>query len=86
VELNRLHNEQLHKVYCSLSIIRVITSRIMRWVGHVARVGDRRGVYKVSWVDLKKNRKRRPRRSWENDIETDVQEGDDGSCTGTGLV
>jgi hypothetical protein len=34
------HNEELHNLYCSPNIIRVIKSRRMRWAGHVARVGE----------------------------------------------
>jgi hypothetical protein len=37
----RLYNEELHKLYSSPSIIRIIKSRRMRWVGHVARIGRR---------------------------------------------
>jgi hypothetical protein len=43
-ELRTLHNEELNNVYCSLSIVRVIKSRVMKWAGHVARMGERRGV------------------------------------------
>jgi predicted transcriptional regulator of viral defense system len=46
-EWRRLHNEELHDVYCSPNIIRLIKSRIMRWAGDVARMGERRGVYRV---------------------------------------
>jgi hypothetical protein len=42
-----LHNDELHSLYFSPNIVRVIKSRRMRWAGHVARVGDRRGVYGV---------------------------------------
>jgi hypothetical protein len=35
----KLHNEELHKLYLSPSIIRMIKSRRMRWAGHVARTG-----------------------------------------------
>jgi hypothetical protein len=38
-----LHNEELHKLYSSPIIVRVIQSRRMRWAGHVARSGDRKG-------------------------------------------
>jgi hypothetical protein len=38
----KLHNEELHNLYCSPSIIRMIKSRRMRWAGHVARIGRRR--------------------------------------------
>jgi hypothetical protein len=43
----RLHNDELHDVYYSLNIIRMIKSRRMRWGGHVARRGEGRGVYRV---------------------------------------
>jgi hypothetical protein len=41
----KLHNEELHNLYPSLSIIRIIKSRRMRWAGHVARMGEKRNVY-----------------------------------------
>jgi hypothetical protein len=44
--VGRLHNERLNDLYSSPNIVRVIKSRIMRW-GHVARIGESRGVYKV---------------------------------------
>ena len=43
----RLHNEELNDLYSSPNIVRVITSRRMRWAGHVARMGEERGVYTV---------------------------------------
>jgi hypothetical protein len=43
----KLHNDELCNLYSSLNIVRVIKSRKMRWVGHVAHVGDGRGVYRV---------------------------------------
>jgi hypothetical protein len=46
-ELRNLHNGELHNLYSSPDIIRQIKSRRMRWVGHVARVGEGRNVYKV---------------------------------------
>jgi hypothetical protein len=46
-EWRRLHNEELIDLYSSPNIVRVIKSRRMRWAGHVARMGERRGVYRV---------------------------------------
>jgi len=46
-EWRRLHNEEHHVLYYSLSIIRLIRSRIMRYRGQVAGMGNRRGAYRV---------------------------------------
>jgi len=43
----RLHNEELNDLYSSPNIVRVIKSRRMGWTGHVARMGEERGVYRV---------------------------------------
>jgi hypothetical protein len=43
----RLHNDELYDLYSSSNIIWVFKSRRMRWAGHVARIGDRRGAYRV---------------------------------------
>jgi hypothetical protein len=43
----RLHNEELYDLYCLPIDIQVIKSRRMRWAGHVACMGDRRGAYRV---------------------------------------
>jgi hypothetical protein len=74
-ELRKLHKEKLNDLYCLPNIVRVIKLRRMRRVGHVARMGDRRGVYKV--LVRKPEGKRplgRPRRRWEENIKTDLQE------------
>ena len=42
-----LHTEELNDLYCSPNIVRVIKSRRMRWAGHVARMGEERGTYRV---------------------------------------
>ena len=46
-EWRRLHNEELNDLYSSPNIARVIKSRRMRWAGHVARMSEERGVYRV---------------------------------------
>jgi hypothetical protein len=43
----KLHNEELHNLYSSPSIIRVIKSRRMRWAGHMARMGWKRNAYRI---------------------------------------
>jgi hypothetical protein len=73
-EWRRLHNEGLNDLHCSPNIVRVIKSRRMRWAGHVARVGEERGVYRV--LVGKPEGKRplgRPRRRWV-DIRMDLQD------------
>jgi hypothetical protein len=47
VDWRKLHNEELNNLYSSSSIIRVIKSRRMRWAGHVARMGEKRNVYRI---------------------------------------
>jgi hypothetical protein len=46
----KLHNEELHGLYSSTSIVRVIKARRMRWAGHVARLGEVRGVHTTFWL------------------------------------
>jgi hypothetical protein len=74
-EWRKLHNEELNDLYCSQNIVRVIKSRRMRWAGHVARMGERRGVYRV--LVGKPEGKRPlggPRLRWEDNIKKDLQE------------
>ena len=70
-----LHNEELNDLYSSLYIVRVIKSRRMRWAGHVARMGEERGVYRVL-VGKPEGRipLGRPRRRWVDNIRMDLQE------------
>jgi hypothetical protein len=71
----RLHNEELNDLYSSPNIVRVIKSRRMRWAGHVARMGEERGVYRVLVGKPEGKRLlRRPRRRWVDNIRTDLQE------------
>jgi hypothetical protein len=46
-EWRKLHNEELHKLYTSPNIIRMIKSRRMGWAGHVARMGEKRNAYRI---------------------------------------
>jgi hypothetical protein len=46
-EWRKLHNEELHDLNSSPSIIRIMKSRRMGWVGHVARMGEKRKVYRL---------------------------------------
>jgi hypothetical protein len=46
-EWRKLHNEELHDLYSSPSIIRIMKARRMRWAGHVARMGEGRNAYRL---------------------------------------
>jgi hypothetical protein len=70
-----MHNEELNDLYCSPNIVRVIKSRRMRWVGHVARMGEERGVYRDLVVKPEGRRPLgRPRHRWVDNIRTDLPE------------
>ena len=74
-EWRKLHNEKLSDLYPLPNIVRVVKSRRMRWTGHVARMGEGRGVHRV--LIGKPEGKRplgRPRRIWEDNIKMDLQE------------
>jgi hypothetical protein len=61
----KLHNDELHSLYYSPNVIRVIKSRRMKWAGHVARMGEGRGVYRVLVGRPEGKRPLgRPRRRW----------------------
>jgi len=61
-EWRRLHNEELNDLYSSPNIVRLIKWRRMRWAGHVAHMGEERGVYRFF---LGKPEGRRPQgRPW----------------------
>ena len=74
-EWRKLHNEELSDLYFLPNIVRVVKSRRMRWAGHVARLGQGRGVH---WVLVGKPEGKRPlgrpRRRWEDNIKMDLQE------------
>ena len=74
-EWRKLHNEELWHLYSLPNIVRVLKSRRMRWVGHMARMGEERCVHGV--LVGKPEGKRplgRPRRRWEDNIKMDLQE------------
>ena len=74
-EWRRLHNEELHSLYRSSSIVREIKCRKLRWAGHVARMEEGRSAFKIltgkpiGWRPLG-----RPRRRWEDNIRMDLKE------------
>jgi len=86
-EWRRLHNEELNDLSSTPNIVRVIKSRGMRWAGHVARMGEERGVYR--FLVGKPGGKRplgRPRRRWVDNIRMDLQEVGCGHMDWIGLA
>jgi len=74
-EWKKLHNKELSDLYSLPNIVRVVKSRRMRWAGHVARMGQGRGVYRVLvGKPEEKTPLGRPRRRWEYNIKMDLQE------------
>ena len=70
----KLHNEELNNLHSSPNIVRVIKSRRMRWVWHIASTGERSGVYRVLVGILEGKRPLgRPRCGWEDNIKIDLQ-------------
>jgi hypothetical protein len=77
----KLHNDEFHNLYSSPNIVSVITSRRLRWAGHVASVEEGRGVYRILVGRLECKRPLgRPRHRCEDYIKMDLKErGIDGS-------
>jgi hypothetical protein len=82
-EWKKLLNEELNDLYSSCNIARVIKSRRIRWAGHRARMGERRGVYRVL-VGKPEGTRPLGRTScrWEDNIKLDLEEV---TCWGYGL-
>jgi hypothetical protein len=74
-EWRKLHNEELHNLYSSPNIIRIIKARKMRWAGHVARMGENRNAYRLL-VGRPEGRRPlgRPRHRWFDNIKMDFVE------------
>jgi hypothetical protein len=69
-----VHNEELHNLYSSPNIIRMIKLR-MRWTGHVERMGKKRNAYRVLvWNPEGKKPLGRPRRGWVENIKIELRE------------
>jgi hypothetical protein len=74
-EWRKLHNEELHDLYTSPSLIRIIKSRMMRWAGHVARMGEKGNAYRLlvgkpeGKIPLGRSKSR-----WVNNIKMDLLE------------
>ena len=74
-EWRKLHNEVSNDLYSSPNIFRMTKSRQMWWEGHVARMGERRGVCRsLVWKPEGKRPFGRPRLRWKNNIKMDLQE------------
>jgi hypothetical protein len=71
----KLHNEELHNLYSSPSIIRVIKPRRIRWAEHVARMGKKLNAYRIL-VGAPEGKKPlgRPRSWWMNNVKMDLRE------------
>src|SRR5215469_18330186 len=74
-EWRKLRNEELRDLYSLPNFVLVVKSRRMRWAGHVACMGEGRGVYRVLVGKPEGERPLgRPRRKWEDNIKTDLEE------------
>ena len=74
-EWRRLHNKELYALYSSPNIIQLIKSRIMKWAGHVARMGREERWYSVLVWKLEGRRQfGKPRRTWEDNTKMNLQE------------
>ena len=71
--MEKLHNEELHSLYRSPNVVRVIKSRRLRWAGHVARMEEGRCAFKIlTGKPIGKRTLGRPRRRWKDNIRMDL--------------
>jgi hypothetical protein len=71
----KLHNEEIHNLYSSPNVIRMIQSKKMRWAGHVARMGATRNAYRILVGKPEgKSQLRRPKLRWVDNIKMDLGE------------
>jgi hypothetical protein len=86
-EWRKLHNEELHELYYSPSLIRIMKSRSMRFAGHVARMGEKRNACRLL-VGKPEGRRPigRPRRRWLDNIRMDLVEVEWGDVDWIGLA
>jgi hypothetical protein len=71
----KLHNDELHSLYSSPNIVRMIKARRLRWAGHVARMGEGIGVYRLLVGRPEGKRPLgRPSRRWDDNIKLDLRE------------
>jgi hypothetical protein len=86
-EWRKFHNEDLRYLYSSPNIEQAIKWRIIRWAGHVARIGEGKGVYRVLVGNPERKRPLgRPRRRWDNNIKMNLQEVGCGGMELNGLA
>jgi hypothetical protein len=86
-EWRKLHNEELHDLYSSPSIIRIIKSRRMRWAGHVRQREKKRNAYRLLVGKPEGKRSlRRPRHRWVDNIRMDLGEVGWGDVDWIGLA
>ena len=75
VEWRKVHKKELNDLYPSPNIVRLKKLRSLRWMGHVARMGEKEGMYRVLVGKPEGKRQLgRPRRKWENNIKMHLQE------------
>ena len=86
-EWRKLYNEELNDLYSSPNIVWVIKLRRIRWMGHVVRMGERKGIYRVL---VGKPEGKRPlgrcRHRWEDNIKMELQEVGCGGMDGIELA